>query len=68
MAAELPKKRIIGYPDRVSAAPGEEIRFMVSCDGVARYRADIVRLVSGDLHPGGSGFIERLVETPVGGD
>ena len=68
MAAELPKKRIIGYPDRVSAAPGEEIQFMVSCDGVARYRADIVRLVSGDLHPGGSGFIERLVETPVGGD
>ena len=52
MAAELPKKRIIGYPDRVSAAPGEEIRFMVSRDGVASYRADIVRLVSGDLHPG----------------
>ena len=53
MAAELPKKRIIGYPDRVSVAPGEDIQFMVSCDGVARYRADIVRLVSGDLHPGG---------------
>ncbi len=68
MTAELPKKRILGYPDRVSVAPGEDIRFMVSCDGVQRYRADIVRLVSGDLHPGGSGFIERLVETPVGGD
>jgi N,N-dimethylformamidase len=68
MARELPKKRIVGYADKISAAPGSAIRFMVSCEEIETYRADIVRLVSGDLHPEGSGLIEELVETPAGGD
>lgn len=63
----LPRKRMVGYADRISVAPGERIRFMASCEGVERYRAEIVRLVSGDRHPKGTGFVEHVVATPVTG-
>lgn len=62
-------KKIVGYTDRISAAPGDTVGFMVSCyDGVTRYRADIVRLISGDLHPEGAGFKETVFDTPAAGD
>ena len=57
------EKRIVGYSDRISAAPGDTVRFMVSCYGVERYRADVVRLISGDLHPEGAGFRETVFAT-----
>ncbi len=56
---------IHGYSDRISAAPGERIRFMVSVEGAERYRADIVRLIHGDANPKGPGFKEEVIETPV---
>jgi N,N-dimethylformamidase len=68
MSAGLPKKRLVGYADRHSLRAGETIRFKVSSDGIARYRAEIVKLVSGDHHPDGLGFIEKPVETPITGD
>ena len=59
---------ILGYSDRMSVAPGESIRFMVSCeDGAASYEARIVRLLCTDDHPEGPGRRERDVETPVTG-
>lgn len=64
----VPAKRIDGYTDRMSVAPGERIRFMVSCQGVGNYRADIVRLVHGDLNPEGPGFKEADVESTVSGE
>jgi N,N-dimethylformamidase len=63
----LPRKRIVGYADRMSACPGETVRFMVSCEDISSYRADIVRLISGDRHPDGLGFIEQPVTTLGGG-
>lgn len=60
--------KIVGYADRFSAMPGETVRFMVSCDGLKTYRADIVRLVHGDTNPAGPGFKEVEVETPVSGN
>jgi N,N-dimethylformamidase len=60
--------KITGYGDRYSVRPGETVRFMVSCDGLERYRADIVRVINGDTNPAGPGFNEELVETPVNGD
>ncbi len=59
--------KIVGYADRFSVTPGETIRFMVSCDGLKTYRADIVRLIHGDTNPAGPGFKEVEVETPVSG-
>ena len=45
---------IVGYADAMSVAPGETIRFMVSCE-LPEYRAQIVRLIHGDINPAGPG-------------
>jgi N,N-dimethylformamidase len=54
---------IHGYSDRISVAPGERIRFMVSCEGAESYRADIVRLIHGDTNPAGPGFKSQPIDT-----
>jgi N,N-dimethylformamidase len=59
---------IHGYSDRISVAPGEQIRFMISLEGAERYRADVVRLIRGDANPEGPGFKEEIIETAVNGD
>jgi len=44
--------RVLGYAEPLSVAPGEEIRFMVgTLDGPRRYRAEVVRVVCGDVAP-----------------
>src|SRR5262249_21838071 len=58
--------KIVGYSDRFSVAPGEDIRFMVSCE-LPTYQAAIVRLIHGDTNPAGPGFKEQAVQTPVAG-
>src|SRR6476619_4167423 len=58
--------RLVGYSDRLSAAPGEPIAVSVS-SAYPTYRADLVRLVHGDPNPLGPGFIEEVVASPVSG-
>ncbi len=58
--------KVVGYTDRWSAAPGEKLRFMVSCKEPS-YQANIVRLIHGDEHPEGPGFKEEPVPTPADG-
>jgi len=55
---------VLGYADRLSVAHGETVRFMVSCES-ASYRADLVRLIHGDVNPDGPGFKEQVVESRV---
>ena len=55
---------VVGYADRLSVAPGETIRFYVSCQQPT-YRADMVRLIHGDPNPKGPGFKEEFIPTPV---
>ena len=63
------EKKIAGYSDEISVAPGERIRFMVSCEaGIDRYQADIVRLISGDRQPDGPGYRDELLPTSVSGE
>ncbi len=63
------EKKIAGYSDEISVAPGERIRFMVSCEpGIDRYQADIVRLISGDRQPGGPGYRDELLPTSISGE
>jgi len=59
---------IHGYTDRISVAPGQRILFMVSADGVDRYRADIVRMVCGDTNPEGPGLKTVEVGADVNGE
>jgi N,N-dimethylformamidase len=56
--------KITGYADKLSAAPGETIKFMINCE-LPTYTADIVRLICGDTNPAGPGIKEKVVRTPV---
>lgn len=67
VAANLTKKGIVGYADRLGVQQGDTIKFMVSSE-LPRYRADIVRLIHGDPNPKGPGIKEVLVETPGNGE
>ena len=59
--------QIVGYSDRLSAQPGDTLKFMVSCE-LPAYRADIVRLIHGNTDPNGPGFKEELIPSPVSGE
>jgi N,N-dimethylformamidase len=58
---------IVGYADQLCVAPGETIRFHVSCERPT-YQADIVRLIHGDPNPHGPGFKEEVISTTVSGE
>src|SRR5215470_3891874 len=60
-------KSITGYSDKISVQAGETIRFMVSCDKAASYRAQLVRVVCGDQNPKGPGVKLPPVDCPVNG-
>ena len=49
---------IVGYSDRIYCRPGDIVNFKVSCESVAGYDAEIVRLVCGDDNPEGPGVKE----------
>ena len=59
--------RILGYADRISAAAGESVRIMVSCDGLDQYDASLVRVIHGDINPSGPGYREESVVLDLGG-
>ena len=60
--------KIVGYCDRPSVAVGEPITFATSCYGeMSEYRANIVRLIHGDLNVDGPGFKEEVIEAEVSG-
>ena len=55
-----PLMEIIGYADRMSAAPGETVEFKIS-SRAPRFTAEVVRLLRG----GAPGVSDPLVEEPV---
>lgn len=46
---------LLGYADRLSAAPGESVTFMVSAEDVPEYTTELVRLRHSDDSPNGPG-------------
>jgi N,N-dimethylformamidase len=58
---------ITGYTDKISAKPGETVNFFVTVDNAKEAQVDLVRLIHGDEHPEGPGFIEEVVESPLSG-
>ncbi|SDB29949.1 N,N-dimethylformamidase beta subunit family domain-containing protein [Bauldia litoralis] len=58
--------KIVGYPDRLSVAPGETIDFKVSVDEGDSFDARIVRVVHGDCNPEGPGL--KFVHIPTDAD
>jgi N,N-dimethylformamidase len=59
--------RIVGYTDRMSVAPGESIKVMVSCDGLETYDVELVRVIQGDINPDGPGYREEPISLDLGG-
>ena len=56
---------LLAYCDPISAAPGDIVRFMVSCHGARDYRAEIVRLTNPQAEPEATPFRTEPVDTPV---
>ena len=57
--------RISAYTDKLSVKPGDQLRVMASVDATNSVRAQLVRLIHGDEHPDGPGFVERPVASPI---
>lgn len=58
--------KIVGYPDRFSAAPGETVDFKVSVEEGDGFEARLVRVVHGDCNPEGPGL--KFVHVPTAAD
>jgi N,N-dimethylformamidase len=56
--------RLLGYTDRLSARPGDAVKFMVSCDH-DEYESQLVRLIHGDTSPAGPGFRQEVVASSI---
>jgi N,N-dimethylformamidase len=59
--------KLFGYCDRISVKPGETVNVHVSADGVDEADAQLVRLIHGDEHPDGPGFMAEEVASPDNG-
>ncbi len=58
---------LIGYTNRLSARPREQIEFKVSSQSDEPFSADLIRIVCADPNPDGPGLIEHDVSTNFGG-
>jgi len=59
------KIKLFGYCDRMSVKAGDTLRFMLSADGTDTAQFQLVRLIHGDQHPDGPGFMEVEVDAPL---
>src|SRR5690606_32525650 len=60
--------KIVGYPDRYSVAPGEDIAFKISLEEGEQFEARLVRVVNGDCNPAGPGLKFPHVPTRIDGN
>ena len=58
--------QIAGYADRWSLRAGDTVQVMVSCEGgETSFRADLVRLICGEVSPAGPGYKEEEIANPA---
>lgn len=58
---------LLGYSDRLSGRPGDEIAFKVSSEASEPYDARLVRVICADPNPAGPGLQLEEVDLPFGG-
>ncbi len=63
--ADIP---LMGYTDRLSGRPGDEIAFKVSSVSKVPYQARLIRVICGDPNPAGPGLQMEDVGIPFGGE
>lgn len=59
--------KVFGYTNKLSVKQGENVDFFVHADGTETAEAQFVRLIHGDEHPDGPGFIEEEIDHPING-
>ena len=59
--------KVFGYTSKLSVKQGENVDFFVHADGTDTAEAQLVRLIHGDEHPDGPGFIEEEIDHPING-
>ncbi len=64
----MAEQKIFGYADKISVKPGDEIEFYVHADGTLSAQAQLVRLIHGDAHPAGPGYIEEELACELNGE
>ena len=64
----MQKIPIVGYADKFSLAPGDNINFMVSTTSAKPYHAKLIKVISGDPNPEGPGLIEKEIESELNGE
>jgi N,N-dimethylformamidase len=57
--------RISAYTDKLSVKPGDTLQVMASADATETVRAELVRLIHGDEHPDGPGFVAQRIASPI---
>ena len=61
-------KKVIGYTNAWSVAPGDTLEVKVSTYGAASYRADLVRVICGDDDPDRDIYREEEIAAPFAGE
>ena len=59
--------KLFGYTNKLSVKPGENIDFHVSADGTNSADAQLVRIIHGDEHPNGPGYMDEEIESDLNG-
>ncbi len=59
---------LLGYSDRLSGRPGDEIAFKVSSRAHKPYQASLVRVICADPNPAGPGLQLEDMDLPFGGE
>ena len=60
--------KIFGYANKISVKQGEDIDFHVNADGTDTASAQLVRLIHGDQHTDGPGFVEEEISCALNGE
>ena len=60
--------KIFGYTDKISVKQGEKINFHVSADGTKTAQAQLVKLIHGDGHPDGPGYLDEKIDDKINGE
>ena len=60
-------KQILGYCEPLSIRSGETIAFNISSNAQGPAEANVVRLISGDDRPHGTGLIEHAIDAQING-
>lgn len=67
MAHQYPRIPLLGYTDRLSARPGEEVALKVHADSEGEVSVRLARSISADPNPAGMGIVEEPVDIEIPG-